>query len=127
METPDAVAARIRHLEERLVLAEVRQSREELTTLLADDFREFGSSGEIYDKPRILAALGAAPSLTIELEDFRASVLSPSIVLATYVAVTRRAGRETDSRSLRSSLWRSSGDRWQVVFHQGTRCAAVPE
>jgi hypothetical protein len=102
----------IRALETRLLDQAVRASDTELDRLIADDFIEFGASGNVYTKASIIAALNAQPALpsAIQIENFRTRVLASDVVLATY-----RFGA-----SLRSSLWRRETTDWKVVFHQGT-------
>jgi len=58
--------ALIRHLEEELLRPEIRRSADQVSRLLADEFIEFGSSGAIYDKCRIIEALQQeAPSTAV--------------------------------------------------------------
>ncbi|WP_088224703.1 DUF4440 domain-containing protein [Desulfosporosinus sp. FKB] len=108
-------------LEDRLLQPEIRRSREEISMLLADDFVEFGSSGRMYDKIQVVEELPhSLPGSTI-IEGFQIKVLSPYVVLATYRAVKTNESREEMRSSLRSSIWRFTDGRWQIVFHQGTR------
>jgi hypothetical protein len=100
----------IRELEEQLVLPSVRGSAQTLDQLISDQFVEFGSSGQVYDKAQAIALLLAAPSVTIHVTDFRVLAISPDVALATY----------RTERSVRSSLWRREGQAWRIVFHQGT-------
>lgn len=119
-EGTDSVADEIRGLEERLTQGWVRRSRDELEKLLAEEFVEFGSSGRIHDRASIVATLATQPEFAIELADFRLATLAPDCALMTYVATVRRPAEGRSSRSLRSSIWRRTGGRWRVVFHQGT-------
>jgi len=100
----------IRKLEDSLVSPEVRASADALNRLVSDQFVEFGSSGRIYTKQDVIAQMIAAPSITVEVADFRILAVSPDVALATY-----RTGR-----SLRSSVWRREAESWRIVFHQGT-------
>lgn len=86
----------------------------EAATLLDDEFREFGSSGRVWDRPSILAVLAVDDSDAPPVEDVVGTALGPDVVLVTYRTV--RPGRTT----LRSSIWRRRGVRWSLVFHQGT-------
>ncbi len=110
-----------RALEQRLLQAEVDQSLAELETLLADEFREFGSAGQVTTRAEILAARRGGVPVQLGLESFSAQPLAPDVWLTTYEAIARKAGLAEPSRSLRSSLWCWRDGRWQVVFHQGTR------
>lgn len=119
----DPITEHLQSLEERLTKPEVRRSREELDRLLADDFREFGGSGRIFDKEQIIEALQTQAPCEIWLDDFQVQELGPGIVLVTYRGNCRVADSEGVRRSLRSSIWRKEGGRWVVVFHQGTPSA----
>ena len=101
-------------LEERLLLPEVRTSAAALDRLIADEFMEFGSSGQTYTKQDVIAQLQAAPNFVVKVEHFRVMTLAPDVALATY-----RTGR-----SLRSSIWRQEHGAWRIVFHQGTVIAS---
>jgi hypothetical protein len=91
-----------------------RASPDEVTTLLADEFIEFGSSGRIYDKQQIIRLLQQEQGEALcTLVDFAARRLAANIVLVTY--------RVVESRTIRSSIWRLEDGRWRMVFHQGTK------
>ncbi|NYF80654.1 DUF4440 domain-containing protein [Granulicella arctica] len=114
------LAAHLRQLEEQLFEPSTRRNPEALASLLADDFREFGSSGRIFTRQQIIDELATESSRRITLTDFHCQLLSPNIALVTY-----RSQRITDTEppveALRSSLWIERDNRWQVLFHQGTR------
>ncbi|GIP24663.1 DUF4440 domain-containing protein [Paenibacillus sp. J22TS3] len=87
--------------------------------LLAEDFREFGSSGSIYNKrdqlDGALSKIGNEP-IIYTVTDFRIKELVQDVVLATY-----RTFRHRDKAyALRSSIWKRNQEQWQMVFHQGT-------
>lgn len=107
-------------LETLLLQPEVRSSRAKLDTLLTDDFMEFGSSGLVYHKSDTLQNLTTATNKVVyEMSDFEAKELSENFVLTTFK--TKRIINDTDVvNSLRSSLWKKTGDAWQMFFHQGT-------
>lgn len=112
-------------LETQLHSKEVRNSKEKVSALLADDFIEFGSSGVKYDKAFTLDSLSEeAIDLEIVVEDFEVKHLSDDIVLVTYK--TSKIDPDTGSRfhSLRSSIWKNNSGNWEMVFHQGTK---IPE
>jgi len=110
----------LRQLEERLLRPEVRRSKHELAELLADDFREFGSSGRVFDKQQIIELLQQQPPYELSLRDFSTVTLGPDLVLATYRASCRALDSKQLSHSLRCSILRQQGGKWQVHFHQGT-------
>jgi hypothetical protein len=124
MSAEAALVQHLRHLEERLAQPQVRRSPEDLSQLLAEDFREFGSSGRVFNKQQIIQALQEQRPCRLSLEDFQAVTLAPDVVLLTYRGCCQFQGSDTVLRSLRSSIWRKQNGSWQVVFHQGTPSAA---
>ncbi|WP_263384313.1 nuclear transport factor 2 family protein [Granulicella arctica] len=109
----------LRFLEEQLLDPATRSNSEAVAALLADDFREFGSSGRIYTKQQIIEELAAESPRQISLTDFGCQLITSEVALLTY-----RSIRSTDTASvaaLRSSLWIFRNNRWQMLFHQGTR------
>jgi hypothetical protein len=121
MTSTDPRAELLFELETSLHRRQVRNSRTAVSELLADEFLEFGSSGRVWDKTAIMALLGNETlDVQIMVEDSRAKFLAPDVALVTYVA--RPHGVPAASiATLRSSIWKLLGDRWQMVFHQGTR------
>lgn len=117
------LTAHLQHLEERLLDPIVRSDAAQLDALLADDFREFGSSGRSYIKAEILAHLQAEPSdaVSLSLTDFAVHLLAPTIALVTYLSTRRDHATGATTHALRSSLWTLQNDTWRMRFHQGTR------
>lgn len=120
MKNKNSIFDQIIALEESLLAPEVRSAPEKLGRLLSDDFIEFGSSGQTYDKQQVIEALQHDSGEHFSLQDFQVRLLAHGVVLATY-----QAGKISDEGqkvrySLRSSIWRFEEDRWQIVFHQGT-------
>jgi hypothetical protein len=113
-------AALLRQLEERLLRPDVRKSAEEVTGLLADEFIEFGSSGRVFNKQQMIESLQHEPAIQRALMEFQTSVLAPGVILVTYRVIRQSAADRQPTRSLRSSIWKLSHGRWQMVFHQGT-------
>ncbi|MEQ8176033.1 MAG: nuclear transport factor 2 family protein [Syntrophomonadaceae bacterium] len=109
-------------LEEMLLQTDLRKSPQELGELLADDFIEIGSSGRTYDKQDTIEALMTSSLRESRISDFELRLITPLIALVTYrlVQENRVNGREIEKISLRSSIWRAQGSRWQILFHQGT-------
>lgn len=116
---------KIRLLEEKLLAPATRHSVAELDELLADDFTEFGRSGNVYDKQVVIGRIQKEETARMTLSDFKIVVLAPDSILATYRA-TKIAGDGQKSYTLRSSIWRRAGGKWQMFFHQGTAAAAKP-
>jgi hypothetical protein len=117
------LTAHLQHLEGRLLDPAVRSDPAQLAALLADDFREFGSSGRSYTKAEILAHLTAEPSdaFSLSLNDFAVQLLAPGVALATYRSTRRDHATGETTEALRSSIWTLQNDTWQMRFHQGTR------
>jgi hypothetical protein len=113
------LATHLFHLEQQLLNPSTRRDATALTSLLTEDFREFGSSGRTYTRQQIIDALAAESSRTITLSDPLCQQLAEDIALLTYRS-TRSIALEPATRALRSSLWIYRNSRWQMLFHQGT-------
>lgn len=109
-------------LETELLDPTIRKNAGRLDQLLADDFREFGSSGRIFSKSEVIQLLQHEASDEITIRNFAATFLSPEAVLVTYQSFRSGALNRSD---LRSSIWIFRDERWQVLFHQGTRVTAI--
>lgn len=109
----------IEGLEKILQSESIRKSSTQLDGLLADDFIEYGSSGNTYSKKSIISTLSEEQGIEYIMWDFDLKILSDIIVQVTYKSKTLNNGRENFS-SLRSSLWRYEEGRWRMFFHQGT-------
>ena len=115
----------IRLLEEKLLAPATRRSAVELDELLAVGFVEFGRSGNVYDKRVVIGRIQKEETSRMTLSDFKIVGLAPNVILATYRSRKMEADGQK-SYSLRSSIWRRAGDKWQMFFHQGTAAAAKP-
>jgi hypothetical protein len=114
----DTITEEIYALEQALLQPEVRRSAARLNDLLAEGFREIGSSGRVYTRDDILEMLPAETGAVFTLSGFETVQLSPDVVLATY-AVSKTVDARI-IRSLRSSIWQRVDGRWRMLFHQGT-------
>lgn len=109
-------------LETTLLKPEIRSSAKDLDLLLADDFMEFGSSGEIYDKKMILERLPKDTEISpvqFIVSDFQIKELSDNVVLATF-KTDKISPDKTHIRALRASIWGKTKENWQMTYHQGT-------
>ena len=108
-------------LEQRLHDPAIRRNPAQIACLLADEFREFGKSGRVYDKASLVQTLAderpSPDEERIEAAGFALLPVSADAALLTYRSTC--AG----TSALRSSLWIYRDGRWQMLFHQGTRCA----
>ncbi|MDE2140877.1 MAG: DUF4440 domain-containing protein [Elusimicrobia bacterium] len=113
----------LKKLEQRLLEPGIRKSAAQVGALLADDFREFASSGKTYNKIQTIELLQNSPAADSTLEDFKTVILAPDVVLATFVYFRGATHDRPAAKSIRSSLWKRMEGRWQMVFHQGTLCS----
>lgn len=114
-------ASEVRALEEKLLRPDFRRNREAVAELLADDFREFGNSGRVWNKQQILDRLESEAPFDAEMRDFDVMELARGVILATYKVTVK------DRTSLRSSIWVKHDECWQILFHQGTITRSSPE
>lgn len=115
MESFEELKKQLLECEKRLLDRDVRTSPEKIAELLADDFFEFGSSGNVWYKADCVTENG----LTVRdmtLSHFEIHPLSEDVVLCTY----RLKDDTRKQNTLRSSIWKNIDGRWQMFFHQGT-------
>ena len=109
----------LRALEERLAMPTADDTPAILTSLLAPEFLEFGSSGRIFDRTTLVETLAHYDRPRVVLENFTATVIARGVILVTYLSRSAPGARSRPP-ALRSSLWCHRERRWQLVFHQGT-------
>lgn len=115
MGTDSSLKEHLHQLEEILLKPEVRSDPGEMKKLLAEEFFEFGSSGNVWQREDFVGENGESVR-QMSLSDFDIHPLAEGVVLTTY-----RVKDETRKQAtLRSSIWKYIDDRWQMVFHQGT-------
>lgn len=123
--------ATLKRLEGRLQLPSVRTSRHQLDLLLANEFVEFASSGKIFNKRQVIAALLADPASSrpryATLQNVKMTRLADDVALLTYRSLKSQPGSPHPVRAHRSSIWKRIDGRWQMVFHQGTPIGRSPE
>ena len=110
-------------LEQRLMDPVFCKDRAQVSGLLAEGFREFGSSGRVWSRDQILNPSETRPPAPL-VEDFAVNTIVPELVQVTYRTLKTIPGGKPQA-ALRSSLWIRRGDRWQMLFHQGTRIPDV--
>jgi len=111
-----SLVLQLQALEEELLTPAVRRSAR-VAELLADDFVELASSGNVVTKQQIIAALAEEKAVSITTTDFQAKLLVPDVALVTYRACKHS---HPPVHSLRSSIWKRNAGHWQMIFHQGT-------
>ncbi len=122
MTEDNSIEADLKKLEQRLLEPKIRKSAAEIGALLADDFKEFASTGQIYNKAEIIKSLQNEPPAQAVLSNFKATILAHDIALATFQYSRESTKDRTAATSIRSSVWKRTNGRWQMVFHQGTMC-----
>jgi glyoxylase I family protein len=110
----------LRQLEESHLRPEFRSNPSSIEALLSSDFREFGSSGRVWDRAAIIAALPGAPAFRWRIEEFAVRVSVPGVAFTTYRLLQAPQSGGAARVTLRSSLWLNRAGRWQLAFHQGT-------
>ena len=85
---------------------------------MAEEYWEVGASGRIYDRALILEELERRQDHTLppdwRTDGFHLLQLSEETYLLTYTLTQKtRVTR-------RSTLWRRTGELWQILYHQGT-------
>lgn len=93
------------------------KDRNELTSLLASDFKEFCTSGRIFNLNQLSHALLNTSPRAATMSHFYVTSLGEGAALATYHITT------ANSTSHHSSIWVQRNNRWQMLFHQGTIAA----
>jgi hypothetical protein len=101
-------------LEERLLHPDREADRNELTALLAPEFKEFCTSGRIFNVGQLSNVLLSTNPRAATMSHFYVTPLGPDSALATYHITT------ASSTSHHSSVWVRRGKEWKMLFHQGT-------
>jgi hypothetical protein len=107
-------------LEQRLLSKTTRGDAEDISRLLADDFIEFGASGNVWSKAEVVEQLPLESFTQRRISEFAVKPLSKHSALVTYHCQADFLGQRGMVGSLRSSIWRKREEQWQMVFHQGT-------
>lgn len=98
------IAARLFALEKALLDPAVRRDRARVSSLLADDFIEFGSSGKIWSRDAILDLLETETFVPPEIEDLAFRRLGEGVMLVTYRTVRFNTDTAARSTTLSSSI-----------------------
>jgi hypothetical protein len=119
------ISEHLQALELELLSNMTRKNAARLSSLLADSFKEFGSSGRVYSKEDVIVALQEEPA-SLSLTNFEMRLLAEGVALVTYQS--RNEGDEASPTvALRSSIWIQEGEDWRMIFHQGTRLSHAAE
>lgn len=104
-------------LEERLLHPDRETDRSELKGLLAPEFKEFCTSGRIFNINQLANALSTSHPRAATMSHFYVTPLGKDAALTTYHITT------ANSTSHHSSIWVQRESKWQMLFHQGTIAA----
>jgi hypothetical protein len=115
--TQAQLQAHLYSLEERLLHPEKETDRSELTGLLTAEFKEFCTSGRIFNMRQLSNVLLTTSPRTATMSHFYVTSLGDDSALATYHITT------ANSTSHHSSIWVLRDNKWQMLFHQGTIAA----
>jgi len=115
----------LRELEVETHQPQVRADRSRLERLLHPGFFEAGRSGTFYSRASVLAEFtGHPPSYRVWSQDFRVEALAEGLALLTYRSAHIADDGSLARHTLRTSLWQSTEQGWQLRFHQGTPAPA---
>ena len=85
--------------------------------MLAEDFFEYGQSGQVWDRMSTIDTLTAlTEDRQIEISDFNLTELSENILMTHWVSCHKL----NKTYALRTSIWKKNNNQWQLFFHQGT-------
>lgn len=121
----DSIKAHILGLEKELLKSETRKSSEKIKGLLDKEFREFCSTGDIYNYNcgDTFQSIDDPREINWEIGNFEINQLSEGIAFATYKLIKDSELNDKARYSLRSSVWKYSDGSWKMLFHQGTLTA----
>jgi len=97
---------------------ELGTSREDFEDMTEPEFWEVGASGRRYSRKHVLDTLEKRYSVAHddkwETRDFHCLEIAPNNYLLAYTLF------QGDRVTRRATIWRRYGDRWRIVYHQGT-------
>ncbi|BEH02990.1 ribonuclease HI family protein [Brooklawnia propionicigenes] len=100
--------------EKELLSDKVRSDPMRVRELLHPQFSEFGASGRIWTRNRLLADIAPMP-VRVSYEPIAADRLADDVILLRWRAVGAH------STWLRSSVWQLVDGSWRLLFSQGTQ------
>lgn len=104
---------------ERLLLTDaIRVDQERISELLDIHFKEYTSSGKIYQYTAGDIFGVSKEKIQILESSFEVIQLSSDIALVNYQTI--KEGKDKEIKVNRSSIWRKTENTWKIVFHQGT-------
>jgi hypothetical protein len=70
----------------------VRTNAAAISSMLTEDFKEYGSSGRIFSKAEIVRELQSGLPAHIAMHDFQASLLTQQVAWVTYRSIRHQPG-----------------------------------
>jgi glyoxylase I family protein len=114
----DKIANQLIKQEQQLL--DKTDSLDVLADLIDDEFIEIGSSSTIYNKTEVMRWLASDDPSERLGTSFKIHKFSEDVILLTYISSIKDMPGSEAKKAMRSSIWRLSNNRWQIVFHQGT-------
>lgn len=112
------VLAVLKTLEPLIYAANAGKTRDYFEALLAEDFWEVGASGLRYSREYVLGELEKRQQNPREeawhISGEHVKQISETDFLFTFTL------HQPTRLSRRASIWHRGGERWQLVYHQGT-------
>lgn len=113
------IESEIFFLEEKLLKVKTVNDYLELDNLISDEFVEYGSSGKVYNKKKVIESIMNRSDWIYEFINFDLKLLANDVVLANYIIKVKTSERDS-MYTLRSSIWKLDDGLWKIIFHQGT-------
>lgn len=105
-------------LEMSLWVNETRNSKEFLEGVLHPDFKEFGRSGNIYNKQDIIDSTDLDINAIFPFKNLTVKDINDTTFLVTYQSALNKNNEIIKSN--RSSIWILTEEGLKLLFHQGT-------
>ncbi|PSJ18838.1 DUF4440 domain-containing protein [Nitrosomonas supralitoralis] len=118
----DTIAEQILQLELKLLQSDLKAHPELIDELLAENFEEIDSDGEIRTRGDVIGWL-LHKDLHIQwvFKEFRVKALTGNLVLAIYSLHKPDQLSAHYKGSIRTSIWQCQRNQWKMVFHQASR------
>lgn len=105
-------------LEMSLWITETRYNKDYLEKILHPKFKEFGMSGNSYDKQDIIDSKKQQLDIIFPFTNVDIHEINNTYLITYQV---KRKQEDIITTSNRSSLWVCEGETCQLLFHQGTK------
>jgi hypothetical protein len=88
-------------------------------SVMTPDYWEVGASGRRYSRDFVLRTLEQIPPVDAasagwQCSDYGLRRLSPDTYLFTYTL------RQAERLTRRATIWQGGGEKWRILYHQGT-------